>query len=217
MVKLIKDIDLIRHIEEYDYTIIPMNCYNQFGNGFVYKVKENYPYTSEIEKFTNYGDSRKLGKILEIQYGENNPKFIVCYITFLCNYRPDLIKDYLDYDALRDCIIKINNEYPNKNIACTMIGCSEFDGNGNKEKVLQILNEYANDINLYVYDYKQKKQTDEKLEYFKFLCFLKKCHENSYYEILRKDKRNKKLKQIKLKIIKENISQTFKNIKEWQN
>mgnify|MGYP003315693030 CR=1 FL=1 len=46
-------------------------------------------------------------------------------------------------------------KYKGKTIACPLLGCSRFDGNGNREKVLEIINNTIKDVNLIIYDYEK--------------------------------------------------------------
>ena len=63
-----------------------------------------------------------------------------------------------DVDAL-----KANIEFSGLNVATTLIGCSKYDGNGNRDKVLEIILNNSNDMNLFVYDYEQIDNRSEKL------------------------------------------------------
>ena len=69
MIRVITEKDLIDYIGKYDYIIVPMNCYGNFGNGFSYKVKTYYPYVEMMENhMTNYGDKNKLGTVFEVKF-----------------------------------------------------------------------------------------------------------------------------------------------------
>lgn len=204
MIQIVKDIDLINEINKYDYTIVPTNCYCCFGNGFSFKLRKKYPYVFEIDKKTMYGDKNKLGTILEASY-KKEPKFIISYITFGFNFRPDLIKDYLDYEALSKCLLKINSEYKEKSIASPLIGCNKFDGNGDKDKVIGIIKEICTNINLTIYDYIQRDKYDENLDEYKKMMAIRENNYDLYHSMVKKQKEDeKKLKQY-IKQIKEDI------------
>ena len=212
MIKIVKYIDLINHIHKYDYTIVPTNCYCIFGNGFANKVKRFYPYTFEYDKRTNYGDKSKLGSILEANY-LNEPKFILAYITFGINFRPDIQKDYLDYEALTTVIKKIDIIYKGKNIAAPFIGCNKYDGNGDKKKVLDILEKNVKNFNLTIYDYFQRKCDDEELDWFKLTRFIKDYANKNLFEVLIEgDNIKKKLEKDRIKIIKDYFKRNINNI-----
>lgn len=152
MVTFIKDIDLIDDIDKYDVILVGTNTYHVMGNGFQRKVRVKYPTTYYLNTTTKYADKNKLGTRVST-IGE--PIFSLCFITHGYNFRPDLTPDYLDYKALESCIKSANDEYINLKVATTMIGCSKFDGNGNVERVLEILHNNTSNIDLYVYDYVQ--------------------------------------------------------------
>ena len=210
MLNIVKDIDLINDIPKYDYTIIPTNCYCIFGNGFASKVKRLYPYTFEYDKRTNYADKNKLGSILEVNYFDE-PKFIIAYVSFGINFRPDLQKDYLDYNALTTVIKKLDIIYKDKNIAAPFIGCNKYDGNGDKEKVLNILKKNVNNFKLTIYDYFQRRENDEEMDWFKITRFIKEYVGKKFYKVLidedniRKNKEKERIKNIK-QYFKDNIN-----------
>lgn len=153
MLTLVKDIDLIEDVTKYDVILVGTNTYHTMGNGFQKKVRVNYPDTYKLNVSTKYGDKNKLGSRLTTS--NSSPIFSLCFITHGYNFRPDINPDYLDYEALEKCIKSANSEFSGLNVATTIIGCSKFDGNGDREKVLDILNKNSNNINLYVYDYNQ--------------------------------------------------------------
>lgn len=154
MITIIKDIDLINDIEKYDVILIGTNTYHAMGNGFQRKIRLHYPVTYDTNLLTKYGDKDKLGTRITCKKN-NGPIFSLCFIVNGYNFRPDLNPDYLDYDALESCIKTSNYEFSGKKVATTMIGCSKYDGNGNKERVMEILSNNTKDIDLYVYDYEQ--------------------------------------------------------------
>lgn len=153
MLTLVKDIDLIEDVTKYDVILVGTNTYHTMGNGFQKKIRVNYPETYKLNLSTKYGDKNKLGSRLNTI--NSNPIFSLCFITHGYNFRPDINPDYLDYEALEKCIKSANSEFSGLNVATTAIGCSKFDGNGDREKVLDILNKNSNNINLYIYDYNQ--------------------------------------------------------------
>lgn len=153
MLTLVENIDLIEDITKYDVILVGTNTYHAMGNGFQKKVRVNYPNTYKLNTSTKYGDINKLGT--RVTTSDSSPIFSLCFITHGYNFRPDINPDYLDYEALEKCVKTANIEFSGLKVATTFIGCSKFDGNGDKEKVLDILNNNSNNINLYVYDYNQ--------------------------------------------------------------
>lgn len=142
---------LIEDIFDYDLIIVGTGIHNALGNGFQYDVKINFPQVEQIVKQTPYADVRKLGSVTVVN---ENPIFCVGFIH-KGGYRKDLNPDYLDYKALEEVLNLIDSNFENKRIATTLLGCSQYDGNGNKEKVLEIFNKLSNN-NFFIYDYEQR-------------------------------------------------------------
>ena len=142
---------LIEDIFDYDLIIVGTGIHNALGNGFQYDVKINFPQVEEIVKQTPYADVRKLGSVTVVN---ENPIFCIGFIH-KGGYRKDLNPDYLDYKALEEVLNLIDSNFENKRIATTLLGCSQYDGNGNKEKVLEIFNKLSNN-DFFIYDYEQR-------------------------------------------------------------
>lgn len=151
-INFIHDKPLIEDIFNYDVIIVGTGIHNALGNGFQYDIKINFPNVEKIVKETPYADVRKLGTVSVIN---GNPIFCVGFIH-KGGYRKDLNPDFLDYNALNDVLTLIDNNFENKKIATTLIGCSNYDGNGNKEKVIEFFNGLSDKNEYYIYDYKQR-------------------------------------------------------------
>lgn len=161
MLEYIKDIDLIKDIEKYDVILVGTNTYQVMGNGFQRKIRMHYPVTYEENLKTKYGDKSKLGSILRVN---TKPIICLCFITHYYNARPDLMPDYLDYEALESCLSIANSQFRGLRVATTFIGCSKFDGNGDRDRVKSILEKHSGNINLFIYDYVQiKRNIEQKL------------------------------------------------------
>ena len=153
---IIKDRDLIWDVDKYDVILVGTNICCSLYNGFQSKIKLKYPSVNEANN-TRFGDKRKFGKRLTIY--NTKPIISLLYIAKRVNYN----KDYLDYDALKSCLISANIEFYGKKVATTMIGASQYDGMGDKDTVMQIVQETTNDLDLYVYDYEQLDKKSEAL------------------------------------------------------
>lgn len=151
MITIIKDIPLINDVFQYDVILVGTSINNALGNGFQRQVKINFSIVDEINKSTNYGDIRKLGTVKVVA---TTPIFCLCYIN-KSKRRPDINPDYLDYVSLEQCLKLINDNFKGKRIASTIIGLSDYEGNGNREKIMNIIEKNSNNIDLYLYDYKQ--------------------------------------------------------------
>lgn len=143
---------LIEEVYSYDVVIVGTGIHNTLGNGFQYDVKINFPTVEEVVKAGKYADPRKLGTVSVVNL---TPVFCVAYIH-KGSYRKDLKPEYLDYDALELCLKLINENFEGKRIATTLIGCGEFDGNGDRERVLDMFRSLPGDNEYFIYDYEQK-------------------------------------------------------------
>ena len=191
MVDIITEVDLFDHVSKYDAVLVGTNINYSMRHGFQRKIALNYPYVYDSNLSTKYGDLNKMGTIIECKK-DNNPIFIICYINKNFNTRPDIIKDYLDYDALEKCIKLINVIYKGKNLATTMIGCSKFDGNGDKNKVIDIIKRNSNSINITLYDYVQKSKDEMYKEILEKEHLIKEKDINLYYKVVAERKEKEK-------------------------
>lgn len=149
MIDIIIDEPLIKHIDDFDGILIGTNCYQVMRNGFQYEVTKKYPQIKELNYSTKYGDKSKLGDIAVID------KFYLMFVSFGYNFKG---KDepFIDYDALTKCLRLINLTCKGKHFATTMIGCTRFDGNADKQKVLDIINKEITNLDLSIFDYRQE-------------------------------------------------------------
>ena len=151
-VNFISDKPLIEDVYDSDVIIVGTGIHNALGNGFQYDIKINFPFVEDELKKTPYADVRKLGTVTVIN---NAPLFCIAFIH-KGGYRRDINPDYLNYESLEDCLQLIDNNFHNKRIATSLIGCSKFDGNGNKDKVLDIFNRLSDKNEYFIYDYEQR-------------------------------------------------------------
>ena len=188
MINVIKDIDIYDHFSEYDAILIGTNLYCTMSQGIQLKVMLNYHYAFEKNLETKYGDISKLGTILECK-SENEPTFCLCFITVGYNFRPDLQKDYLSYEAIEKCLKLVNILYKGKNIACPLLGSSRFDGNGDKDKIYEIFNNTLTDVNVTIFDYFQKSRAEEMKEVRDNELAVKKVDREAYYKMVAERKK----------------------------
>lgn len=151
-ISLIHDKPLIEDIFDYDVIIVGTGIHNALGNGFQHDIKINFPIVEETVKKTPYADVRKLGTVTVVN---TNPIFCVGFIH-QGGYRKDLTPDYLKYDALENTLNLINDNFEGKRIATTLIGCSRFDGNGDKNKILDMFDRLSENNEYFIYDYEQR-------------------------------------------------------------
>ena len=188
MVTVIKDVNLFDEIKKYDLIIVTTNTYGSMRNGFEHDVELNYPYVKDANLLTKYGDVSKMGTIIECAQ-ENEPTFI---LSFICKGYPFRKKgetpDFLSYESLEKCLKLINVKYKGKTIAAPMIGCSRFDGNGDKERVMEIINNTLTDVNIIIYDYFQETREEKKMRIYKEEMAVKEKDYQAYYEMVKKRK-----------------------------
>lgn len=196
MIKIIKDVDLYDHFDEYDIILIGTNLYCTMSQGIQLKVMLNYPYVYNKNLETKYGDIDKLGTILECE-SEGEPTFCLCFITKGFNFRPDLENDYLSYEALENTLKLVNIRYKGKKIACPLLGNSRFDGNGDKEKIMEIFNTTLKDVECTIFDYFQKSRAEEMKEVRDNELAVKKNDRARYYKMVgeRKKKAEERFKK----------------------
>jgi len=154
MICIVENEPLINHINEFDIILIGTNCYQVMRNGFQYEITKQFPIIKEINYQTKYGDINKVGTIEECYINENLT-CVLCFISFGYNFRGNE-ELFVDYEALKKILKLINIKCKNKKIATTMLGCTEFDGNAEKNIILKIINDTLNNVNLTIFDYKQE-------------------------------------------------------------
>ena len=154
MLKIIKDKDPLWETDKFDVILIGTSIYNQLNGGFQSKIKYKYPIVDEKNRETKYADFSKLGTRITIN---DTPTISLMYI---CGYpRPNI--DTVDYDSLTKCLLTANAEFRGKKVLTTILGSSQFDGNGDKDKCLKIIKDSTKDLDITLYDYEQKKRADE--------------------------------------------------------
>jgi hypothetical protein len=173
---IIKDKDAIAYTDNYDVVLVGTSIYNMLGNGFQSKIRYKYPYVDEINDTTPYGDTRKLGKRLTI---DGEP---IISLLYICGYnRKSLVT--LDYDALENALLTAKAEFKGKRVMTTVLGASQFDGNGDRERVLDIMVRSTKGLDLDVYDYRQLPKMEE-IWYWKRKIFLiKDINRKKYIEL----------------------------------
>ena len=198
MIQVIKDEDIMKHIGEYDVILIGTNVYCTLSQGVQRDVALNYPYVREKNLLTKYGDISKLGTILEC-VSEGEPTFILLYMYRGYPYKKDKNDkaDFVDYEALKECLIKISLEYKDKKVGMTMIGCSRFDGNGSQDKILDMIHTYLENMDVTVYDFFQMSRDEKQIATRKRELELKAKDYTLYYQAVkeRKEKAEKRFQR----------------------
>ena len=196
MINIIKDVDLFEHFDEYDVILIGTNNYCTMSHGIQLKVMLNYHYVYEKNMETKYADPEKLGTILECK-SDGEPTFCLCFISNGYGFRPDLNKEYVSYESIEKCLKLVNILYKGKKIATTLLGSSRFDGNGDRDRILEIFNNSITDVELTIYDYRQKSRDEEMKEVRQKELEVKKVDREKYYKMVseRKKKADERFKK----------------------
>lgn len=186
MIEIIKDVDIVGHFSEYDVILIGTNIYQQMAHGVQLSVMLDYPYAYNRNLDTKYGDPKKLGTILECSE-KGEPTFCLC---FICkgNFRPDLSKDFLSYESLEKCLKLVNVLYRGKRVATTLLGTSRFDGNGDRERVMNLFRECVKDVNLTIYDYVQKSRAEAMKEVYEKEQDVRSRDYKAYHQMVKERK-----------------------------
>ena len=195
MIDVKENIDLYEKIGDYDLIFVGTNINCNMAQGFQRKVMLNYPFVQEQNMLTRYGDLKKLGTIVECKE-EGSPTFVLMYIT-KGNYRPDLQADFLSYEALDKCMALVNVLYKGRKAACTLLGGSRFDGNGDRDKILDILEKSSQNLSIDVYDYHQKTVAEELKEIRERELAIKAVDRDAYYRAV--NERKRKAKELRAK------------------
>lgn len=199
MINIVKDIDPINKTDDYDVILVGTNTYGKLANGWQLDMKIKYPQIHKANLSTKYGDTSKVGKYLTI--GES-PTICLLYINKGYNFRPDLDPVFLEYDALEECLYRINIEFKGKRVLAPILGSSKFDGNGDKKKIIEIFERLCTNLDVTLYDYEQISAREKTLKRIKSIMNAKsKAKETNdkteYYKLIsEKKEEEKKLKEI---------------------
>lgn len=145
MVTIIDDREPIYDTDDYEVVLMGVSTHNMLMGGFQKKMGIKYPIVEKVNDSTPYADKRKMGKIITID--DNTP---IISLMYICTH-PSIKGEYLDYNALKECLEKANNEFKGKKVMTTLLGGTNFDGKGDKEKCLEIIKESTKDLDLYIY------------------------------------------------------------------
>lgn len=156
MINFVRNKDLIWETDNYDVILVGTSIYCMLSNGFQGKINLKYPFLEEENNKTSYGNLKKLGTRITINK-ENTP---IISLMYICKH-PHKTREFISYDALEQCLRTAMAEFKGKKIATTLLGCSVFDGNGDREKILGIMEDCTKGYSLDVYDYKQLDKNDE--------------------------------------------------------
>ena len=168
--------DAIFETDKYDVVLVSTTIYSMLHGGFPMKVGHRYPEVMEINDKQPYGDQRRLGSRLTVKTKDDGP---IVSLLYCCQY-PNSTKEFVDYEALEHCLRTANAEFKGKNVMCDILGATKFNGNGDREKCLELMRTCLCDVNLTVYDYPQYSSVEEWKRCRKYLAELKKSDREKY-------------------------------------
>lgn len=163
---IIKDKEPIYDTDKFDVVLLGVSTHNMFMGNFQSKMAVKYPIIEKVNNSTPYGDIRKLGKRITVD--DTKP---IISLMYICKY-PSRKDNFIDYEALENCLKTANSEFKGKKVLTTVLGSTKFDGKGDKEKCLKIIEENTKDLDLYVYDFEQitiKEEIKRQNQYFRKL------------------------------------------------
>jgi len=147
MITIIKNKEPIYDTDNFDVVLMGVSTHNILMGNFQSKMAIKYPIVEEAINTTPYGDLRKLGKRITIN--NNTP---IISLMYICTY-PSRKDNFIDYEALDKCLRTANAEFKGKKVMTTLLGSTKFDGKGDRNKCLKIIEECTKDLDLHVYDF----------------------------------------------------------------
>lgn len=179
MVRTIEGKDLIWEVDNYDVILVGTSIYNLLTQGFQLKMAVKHPELVTANNQTPYADKRKYGKRITVDT-ENGPTVSLMYI---CGY-PHAKRDFLNYNALENCMATANAEFKGKRVACPFLGTSRFDGNGDPERCMEIITRKSDKMDLTIYKFLQLNRRVEIAQILSKWNPLKKSDPEKYAELL---------------------------------
>ena len=164
MVTIIKNKEPIYDTENYDVVLMGVSTHNILMGNFQSKMAIKYPIVEKANNSTPCGDLRKLGKRITIN--DNKP---VISLMYICTY-PSRKDNFIDYEALENCLKTANAEFKGKKVLTTFLGSTKFDGKGDRDKCLKIIEDSTKDLDLFLYDFEPitiKEEIKRQNKYFK--------------------------------------------------
>jgi len=115
--------DLVRDAER-DFDVIGhgCNCFNNMGAGIAKDVRIQYPGAYKVDVATQMGSKDKLGKYTKWD-GEN-----ITILNLYTQWKYGNSERNADYDAIRNCMKSIKEDYSGKKIGLPLIGAGLAQG-----------------------------------------------------------------------------------------
>ncbi len=173
MITIVKNKEPIYDTDNFDVVLMGVSTHNMFMGNFQGKMSVKYPIVEKVNNSTPYGDLRKLGKRVTID--GNKP---IISLMYICTY-PSRKDNFIDYEALEKCLKTANSEFKGKKVLTTVLGSTQFDGKGDKEKCMKIIEDCTKDLDLYVYDFEPITIKEEVKRQKKYFTQLKKTYKDN--------------------------------------
>lgn len=170
--------DAIFETDKYDVVLVSTTIYSMLHGGFAMKVGNKYPEVTEENDSQPYGDQRRLGTRISVKTNEGP----IVSLMYCCQY-PTSKKTFIDYEALEKCLRTANAEFKGKKVMCDILGATRFNGNGDRDKCLELMDKCLSNVDLTVYDYMQYSGEEEYKRAKKYLSTLKKNNPEKYAQV----------------------------------
>lgn len=149
---------MIRHVKgdiftsNADFILHQVNCQGVMGSGVAKQVREQFPWVyNQYKQFCDYSKAagkNMLGTALGVYIDDSH---MIINVFAQDNYGRDG-KCYTDYDALRECLGKINRSCRGKTIAIPyLMGCHR--GGGDWDIVSKMIAEELVDCHVTLWEY----------------------------------------------------------------
>lgn len=118
---------------EFDVIIHGCNCFCTMGAGIASQIAKQFPSAYAIDKQTTSGDKTKLGHYTKAEVSMfGGPSFTIVNAYTQYGYGGRLNGEIdVDYNALRNVMRKIKNDFPGKRIGYPLIGAGLAGGDWN--------------------------------------------------------------------------------------
>jgi O-acetyl-ADP-ribose deacetylase (regulator of RNase III) len=131
-----------------------VNCQSKFGSGVAKTmlekypvVKENYHGLCEHYKLLNFGTGLLLGMVQPVKVSDKLT-ILNCFTQDKYGYDG---KQYIDYDAIEQCMNEIKRKYLDKGKIVAMPKIGSGLGGGDWTKIEEIINKVTGDSEILIY------------------------------------------------------------------
>lgn len=133
--------DLLKFAEKgkFDVIVQGCNCFCTMGSGIARQIRETYPGAYEADKTTKSGDKSKLGTYTS--YDTRKGFTIVNGYTQYAFNRNGATDDVFEYEAFRDLLLKLAEDFPGKKFGFPYIGMGL--AGGDPDIIIPLLEEFA--------------------------------------------------------------------------